>query len=255
MTINRDSWPEFVYRFVEHYRWEPQHLGPDTTAFYRKVRSQEVPLNFLANILLHALPPRMSRSMLAITGAISPRGPLLRVRNSKDTSFTQADVQLESENERIFVELKVRAKTNLEQAQKYALLHTRLAADDPTRKKPSLLYVTERKFVSHWSPAKEAPTNGHALARWLHNAELSEKLARNREVRTLEPSYRALCAELCVGFTTWQDIGDHLARRSGGASDIAKAFIDGSCPILVVGICGRPLPSKALQPTGLAAAR
>ena len=227
MTIDRDIWPELVYRFVEHYKWEPQHLGPDTASLYRKVRSQEVPLNFLFNILLHALPPRTSRSMLAITGAIQRRGPLLRVRNSKDTSFTQADVQLESENERIFIELKVRARTNLEQAQKYALLHTRLAADDLTHKKPSLLYITERDFRRHWSPAKEAPSDGRALARSLEHAKLSEKLARNREVRTLEPSYRVLCGELRVGFTTWQDVGDHLAGRTADAPDIARGFVGG----------------------------
>ena len=39
MTIDRDIWPELVYRFVEHYKWEPQHLGPDTASLYRKVRS------------------------------------------------------------------------------------------------------------------------------------------------------------------------------------------------------------------------
>jgi len=23
---NRNTWPELLYRFIEHYKWEPQHL-------------------------------------------------------------------------------------------------------------------------------------------------------------------------------------------------------------------------------------
>jgi len=227
VTIDQDSWPEFVYRFVEHYKWEPQHLGPSTADFYRKIRSQEVPLNFLFNILLYALPPRTSRSLLAITGAIPAVGPLLRVINSNDTSFTQADVQLESEHERIFVELKIRARTGIEQAQKYAMLHTALAADDLTRMDPFLLYVTEREFVRHWSPATDAPADGFALASRLENGELSEKLSKNREVRKLESRYRSLCGRLRIGFTTWQKLGDRLARPVTDASGIAQGLIDG----------------------------
>lgn len=227
MTIDRDSWPEFAYRFVEHYKWEPQHLGPSTADFYRKIRSQEVPLNFLFNILLYALPPKTSRSLLAITGAIPADGPVIRVINAKDTSFTQADVQLESEHERIFIELKIRARTGIEQAQKYAMLHTALAAHDLMRMKPYLLYVTEREFVRHWSPATDAPADGFALAHRLENGKLSEKLSRNREVRKLEPSYRSLCGKLKIGFTTWQNVGDHLARPVADASGIAQGFIDG----------------------------
>ncbi len=227
MPIDRNSWPEFVYRYVEHYRWEPQHLGPDTTAFYRKIRSQEVPLNFLFNILLYALPPAAARSLLSLTGAVAARGAPLDVQNAQDVSFTQADVQLESLRERVFVELKVQAKTGIEQAQKYALLHAKLASDDPHPKAPSLVYITGKPFARHWSPAREAPENGEVLANALARAPLSEKLSRNREARSLETSYRELCSGLHVGFATWQQVGDRLDRQSDGSARVSDSFVRG----------------------------
>ncbi|RMD82346.1 MAG: hypothetical protein D6815_09485 [Candidatus Dadabacteria bacterium] len=227
MTIDRDIWPEFVYRYVEHYRWEPQHLGPDTAAFYRKIRSQEVPLNFLFNILLYALPSPTIRSLFSRTGAVAAEGASLTVRNSPDQSFTQPDVQLESSEDRIFVELKVKAKTRTEQAQKYALLHAKLALDDPRPKRPSLIYITQHAIARHWSPKREAPLNGGALIAVLAEAPLSEKLARNRQVRSLEKHYRMLCPKLRVGFLTWQQLGDELNKHSGRDGGVSHAFIRG----------------------------
>ncbi len=227
MAINRNSWPEFVYRFVEHYKWEPQHLGPSTADFYKKIRSQEVPLNFLFNILLYALPPEASRALLSTSSVVPTDGPVLHVFNAHDTTFTQADVQLESECERIFVELKVRARTGIEQAQKYAMLHAALKNDDTVPKKPYLIYITERDFSRHWSPAKTTPTSGNALARQLEVEELSEKLSRNREAQRLEKAYRSLCAKLEIGFANWQEIGDQLSGSILGTQGVTQSFVDG----------------------------
>lgn len=225
MSIDRNIWPELVYRYVEHYRWEPQHLGPDTKAFYRKIRSQEVPLSFLFNILLYALPPATARALLSLTDAVAERGEPLHVKNAQDASFTQADVQLDSPRERIFVELKIQAKTGIEQAQKYALLHTKLASSDFRPKVPSLLYITRKVFARHWSPAREAPVDGKALVNALSHAPLSEKLSRNREAKSLERGYRELCSSLRVGFATWQQVGDLLDERAGRSAGVSEAFI------------------------------
>lgn len=223
MTKDRDTWPELVYRFVEHYRWEPQHLGPTTAAFNRKIRSQEVPLNFLFNLLLHALPNEIRRSALRLNEQDLP----VRVLVPQLADFTQPDVQLESENERIFVELKVRAATNLEQAQKYGLLLASLRGSDVHPKQSSLIYITRREFQRHWSPPRNAPTSGSELISQLQNAELSERLGRNRSARALEDSYRALLPSLHVAFMTWQEIGDHLREITSHAPLIAQDFIAG----------------------------
>lgn len=240
MPIDRNSWPEFVYRYVEHYRWEPQHLGPDTSAFYRKIRSQEVPLNFLFNILLYTLPSPAIRSLLLLTGAVAPSGPSLDVQNAMDASFTQADVQLDSAEERVFVELKVRAKTGIEQAQKYALLHAKLSSGDPNPKTPSLLYITAKPFASHWSPPREAPESGEDLVMALANSPLSEKLARNLEARSLDSTYRHLVSRLQVGFATWQQLGDHLTSGWSVALVSPRRSSEISSPICRIVAYGPP---------------
>jgi hypothetical protein len=65
-----DGWPERTYRYIEHYFWEPQHLlrtersvaeatargESRVEAMYRRLRSQEVPLNYLLNVLLRIVP-------------------------------------------------------------------------------------------------------------------------------------------------------------------------------------------------------
>lgn len=225
MSIDRNSWPEFVYRFVEHYYWERQHLGPNLAAFHRKIRSQEVPLNFLFNILLYALSPAATRSLLSMTGVVASRGAVLDVQNAQDASFTQADVQLDSPRERVFIELKVRARTGIEQAQKYALLHAKLAFSDLEPKAPSLLFITEKAFARHWAPARKAPADGEALANALAVEPLAERLSRNPEARSLEKIYRALCSDLRVSFVTWQQIGDHLLGCSSPGVETQEAFV------------------------------
>ena len=78
--IDRNAWPEHIYRYVEHYFWEPQHLIKTrsarlaakargekyVTAFYRVIRSQEVPLNLLLNIFLRVVPARVRTDVMRV---------------------------------------------------------------------------------------------------------------------------------------------------------------------------------------------
>lgn len=177
MSDKRDIWPEFVYRYVEHYRWEPQHLGSTVDDFYAKIRRQEVPLNFLFNMLLYALPASYRRQLLGLAGVLNEAGPPLVVRNSRDRSFVQADMELDSELERVFVELKVTAKTGLDQVQKYLMLHALMAAEDGVSRQPSLIFVTKNTFPQHWR-GKEPLNTPDALAPLLRGEALLKKLRR-----------------------------------------------------------------------------
>jgi len=37
---DRSTWPELLYRFVEHYKWERQHLKGTPKQFYERIRRQ-----------------------------------------------------------------------------------------------------------------------------------------------------------------------------------------------------------------------
>jgi hypothetical protein len=80
--IDRNTWCEQLYRYVEHYRWEPQHVMSKgehheevTAGFYKKIRSQEVPLNFLTNLYLRVAPSSVRWSVLRLLHPRLPEPP------------------------------------------------------------------------------------------------------------------------------------------------------------------------------------
>jgi len=97
VSNRRDGWPEHTYRYVTHYFWEPQHLLRTESSIgavkatgerkedivYRKLRTQEVPLNYLVNILLRIVPSGLRCSALQPFGIdINDAGPrVARVEN------------------------------------------------------------------------------------------------------------------------------------------------------------------------------
>ncbi|MGO9179182.1 MAG: hypothetical protein ACLQHS_07900 [Candidatus Limnocylindrales bacterium] len=134
-----ETWPELTYRYVKHYYWEPQHLrqtartldeveaggksGVDVVD--RKLRSQEVPLNYLLNVLLRIAPSSLRAACLEPFG-LDPSEPGVRslsLRASQDLGRIQPDVHLESDAVRVFIELKVGARLSVEQLNKYVCYH------------------------------------------------------------------------------------------------------------------------------------
>ena len=123
--IDRNIWPEHIYRYVEHYFWEPRHLiktkgsrlaatargEKRINAFYRVIRSQEVPLNLLLNIFLRVIPSRARTNLLrvSLSGPSNLAGPF-QLLYGEDQEYTQPDVLLESNTERVLLEIKVDAQ-------------------------------------------------------------------------------------------------------------------------------------------------
>ena len=159
---------------------------------------------------------------------------MLEVLTPRDEGFTQPDVHFESENERVFIELKVNARVELEQVQKYALLHAKYAEKDHSQKLPLLLFVTKRDFAKHWKPRREfvgvaADQAGAVLGRRLSEEPFSQKLSSRKAVRRLESYYRPLLRSLRLGFTTWQELGDSLVEQTAHPEccQVASMFISG----------------------------
>ena len=71
------AWPEFIYRLVEHYKWEPQHLRGSMAEFDARIRRQEVPLNFLLNILFRLLPSEAIRTHSEMDVKFGSKSPYL----------------------------------------------------------------------------------------------------------------------------------------------------------------------------------
>lgn len=133
-----ETWPELTYRYVEFYFWEPQHIRrkpkldangkpttkPSPAPLRRHLRHDEVPLNYLLNVLLRLAPASVRAGCLSAF-KLAPEASLagLRLKNPGDYGFVQPDVHLESKDARVFIELKIEASLTLKQVEKYVRLH------------------------------------------------------------------------------------------------------------------------------------
>lgn len=149
-NVRPGTWPELLYRFIEHYKWEPQHLK--AADFDARMRRQEVPLNFMLNLLLRCSAPQ---SITFLLQAFQPDNTIpdedLEVMFPWETKATQPDVRLEGAHSRIFIEVKVDSSIKLDQVRKYADLHVEMDKRFGT-KDHYLYFLTKRSFESCWLP-------------------------------------------------------------------------------------------------------
>ena len=250
---SRHKWPEQLYRYVEHYFWEPQQLIKTESAvnaaqrlgekkieaFYRKIRSQEVPLNFMLNLVLRIVPSSVRVEFLKQFH--EDHGPSLisgpKLLNGEDQEFTQPDMLLQTKSQRFFVELKVKGgSTKIDQIEKYALHHAYLDRLKSPRK-PYLYFLTSGPIDHGWKPKRECSL----LVRDGLQAFARQKLKHNKpslkeRIKTFGPaseeSYDIVVESLQFGHATWQTIGDCLcnerdnrAEHGGEIAEVMNALI------------------------------
>ena len=249
---DRHTWPEQLYRYVEHYFWEPQHLiktqdsarsarrrgERNIEAFYRLIRSQEVPLNFALNLVLRVVPTGVKVAFLRQFYVNRP--PLRIVQpqllHAEDHPFTQPDMLLQTKSQRFFVELKVSGSASTNQIEKYARLHAHLDRLDAPRE-PYLCFLTPGPIERGWRPGLERPLLvRQGLQRFARNALKHRQPSFKQLTETIGPSpgasYGAVIESIRIGHARWQTIGDCLNserdrrdRQGGEISDVMNALI------------------------------
>ncbi len=253
MKAADDGWPELTYRYVEHYFWEPQHLGLGSRrddaataggkrrleAVHRKLRSQEVPLNYLMNVLLRLAPSAVRRNLLGVFGVDPSCAELgsMTLRTPRDSATIQPDVHLESSTARAFIELKVNAPLTLRQVQKY-VHHHRALNENPGPAKRALLFLLVkqptlkladigREFAHHESGSEIAallPEAGGSVvfgsASWADFAQaLRLELAREDHSADVREFLAVLIGDFLADLARRKLAGqDHL--RPPGGSDL-----------------------------------
>jgi hypothetical protein len=101
---------------------------------YERLGVEEVPLNYLLNVLLRIAPASIRHRCLEPFGIDLPYHGLTSLALKTPAEFkyrdihlkTQPDVHLESDTARVFIEVKVGAQLTLQQVQKYVRLHAKL---------------------------------------------------------------------------------------------------------------------------------
>ena len=249
---DRHTWPEQLYRYVEHYFWEPQHLiktqkaalgarrrgERHIEAFYRLIRSQEVPLNFALNLVLRIVPPGVRVAFLRQFYADLPPPPMPEpeLLHAEDHPFTQPDVLLQTKTQRFFVELKVSGSASINQIEKYARLHAHLDRLDSPHE-PYLCFLTPGPIERGWRPGLERPLLVRdGLQGFARKALKNRKPSFRQLTEMIGPSpgasYDAVIESIRIGHATWQTIGDCLSserdRRDlhgGEIADVLNALI------------------------------
>jgi hypothetical protein len=210
--VNNNSFSDLLYRFIAHYKWEPQHLIGSVREFEDRVRKQEVPLNFLLNAFLRFSSSATIKSILTECGFadFELAHQTLELKFPSETKFTQPDVLIESDDIRVFIEVKVDSTVKLEQIQKYALLHATMNIQE--KKRPYLMFLTKHPFPEWWSPTKDRiPSAGvHSfLGERLAQAEGFAFLKRTPDEAILR-QYEEVKQSIKFGAHTWNSFGNHL---------------------------------------------
>ena len=228
--LSSGLWPALTYRYVEHYFWEPQHLRPHSKSavtktsfasanspfadFKQKLKSQETPLNYLLNIFLRLCSQSAKQSLLTAFGldANSNLFSRLDLCFPEDRPFVQPDVVLESPLARVCIEVKVEAKTKIEQVQKYCFLQAHLNAGLNLPKHPVLLYLTQKEFATHWVPVADikkqsSSSSSEFLKQILREQPLASKVEGHTSAIKYREAYQDIVDRIEFGFATWQQFG------------------------------------------------
>lgn len=139
-----------------------------------------------------------------------PGSQTLESKFPLEKKFTQPDVLIESDESRIFIEVKVDSKVKLEQVQKYALLHATMNSRE--KKRPYLMFLTKDPFPEWWSPSKDraSSTDLHSFLNGrLAGAKGFDFLKSNPDGRILK-EYEDVKRSIKFGVHTWNSLGNQL---------------------------------------------
>jgi hypothetical protein len=253
---NPNSWIEQVYQYVEYYYGTPNDLGkqsiPGRTGraeqdrVKTKMRHSEVPLNAILNISLCLLPSRIINRLLNcfLVDRVVDFGrkfEMVDISNWTDPArirnFTQPDVALESDESRVFIELKVNARFTLSQVQKYLALHTLWEKKDGPGKQPYLFFLSPQDFYHQWdrkSPTKlREGSELQDLHEHLRPIHLPGKLGNLEITADLRQNIAQTLERLTLGSATWQSIGQRLQSEIDGSTNAVLGNTDDTASKLI----------------------
>jgi hypothetical protein len=233
--VERLVWPELIYRLVEHYKWEPQWLykGEPAEKFYQGIRQQEVPLNFLFHLLLRLSQPETIGRILAefVPENDSTGFEDAQLKFPPMLDYVQPDIWMETPAKRIFIEVKVGAKIELEQVQRYLLLHAEMNIQRP--KDSYLFFLTGDEFGKCWSPresvGEDVPT---FLRQKILAGTIPAKLGKKiKSGRILDEEYNAVKDRVQYGAASWNSVANCLSSimsecRSGNHETDIRIYDD-----------------------------
>lgn len=225
------SWIESFYDAQEFLFWEPQHIGkrrdPESNLdSYDKVsehlRGMEVTLNqHISTFFL--LAPQAFRQRLCmllfgcrLAGKLHMHAPGVEERYGMVDSV-QPDFFFTSRNSVLGVEMKIRAKSSVNQFLKYALLGLAEEIADGCQKEHFLGFLGRGAFAAQWKEGFRNPTELKKAA--VKAAHLSFLRGHGHRFGAHLTRFRKIVAGLNIGSMTYGDLALFLERAQPPASD------------------------------------
>ena len=237
------GWVDEIYHYGEAIFWEPQRVNRQANKkkltpgeAVAKLKKWEVSLNIPFNILMRLLPLQIKEDVL--NSFLKDKAEL---GNSKLVNFdsivgdidglTQPDVTLSSENSNLFIELKITAKITLQQITKYFLAHSFWKEKEDSAKKNYLLLLGKDSLSRQWDLKERSLifNDGADDVSNLHNflikREISEyesdlKDQYKKMVDENKSTFKQICENTIIGWSSWKEIGDLLKEKSNGLDPV-----------------------------------
>lgn len=170
-----NTWNHEYYEILEFFFWEPQHLGkkknPDNKydspqKVFDHLKKMEVTLNHLFNMFFTLLPDEERNELFSDLFKTKIQDEF--IFNSNKTrayidsigSVTQPDLLFSGKENFACIEMKIEAKSSLEQLMKYLLLSILADEHGETKRKTHLLFMAKYElpdlFIENVSTMEEA---------------------------------------------------------------------------------------------------
>jgi hypothetical protein len=232
------TWTQCYYDSLEFFYWEPQHLGKKkhdkatskTVGEVREnLRKKEVTLNHNLSQFFVLAPPSVRCQLFHFAFSrpfkneytLHGRG----IEEGYDLACsTQPDLFFTSPAEVISVEMKIEAKSTVDQVLKYALLGLADEIASGRQKSHYLTYLAPGQFPTLW---KQGFQDVGQLKRALRDANLSEFLRKHpRRFHDQATQFRRIIDEMTLGSTTYSELARLLQNLMPQESDSSDgAFV------------------------------
>ena len=211
--MKRNNWPEIIYNVYDYLFREPQHIWKHKNINHRinnidkamqHVKNIEVSLNHILNIFFYFLPYDLFYKFIeeVTNKPVWSEKYVLYLDEVEDliewvNESTQPDFFFVWDKSNIYIEIKTKSKSSLEQVMKYAFLHIKDCERCNHEKDCTLIFLWDKDFPNLW---KEKYQNIEELKKEFNNFELPIKMKKGNV--DLVP-YNLMIKELVQNMTIW----------------------------------------------------
>ena len=232
------DWTSEYYDVMEFYYWEPQHLGKiknpksrysNPVESLQHIQNMEVSLNHMFNVFFRLAPSGFINQLLNttcktnISDELSMQG---RYAVKEYSTLVQPDLLLTSDNTNFSIEMKIGAKSSLEQVYKYALLHWLEQQHTHTHKQSVLLYIGKGDFQNLWSEKLIKPKD---VIKAAIESDISNLKLRASKVEGVDINWNeveGILSNTIIGYCNYADFESLLGEYPGNNSSetVVKLF-------------------------------